>query len=205
MTQFSRFVRVVQRHLLTAEVAQGHIVPLIEPLFMIDTHLTFQERLQLFDLSTRLPHGFVACEIGSYMGASTSFLAAAASLKQGHVHAVDTWLNDAMPGEREEDTWQQFLENTDRFRNWITPHRGLARAVKDRVPPFDMLFIDGDHSYEGTLADLQDFAPKLKPGAVVAMHDFDYDSVQAAMRDYFKDREIEDLGLTQRLKAFRPL
>jgi predicted O-methyltransferase YrrM len=68
-----------------------------------------------------------------------------------------------------------------------------------------MLFIDGDHSYEGTLADLQDFAPKLKPGAVVAMHDFDYDSVQAAMRDYFKDREIEDLGLTQRLKAFRPL
>lgn len=205
MTQFSKFVRVVQRQRLTAETAQGFIVPLIEPLFMIDTHLTFEERVGLFGMGFQLPHGFVACEIGSYLGASTSFLAAAASLKQGHVHALDTWQNDAMPGERAEDTWQQFLGNTERFRNWITPHRGRAREVKDGVPPMDMLFIDGDHSYEGTLADLQDFIPKLKPGAVVAIHDFDYDSVQAAMKDYLKDRPIEDLGLTHRLKAFRPL
>lgn len=205
MAQISKFVRVVQRRKVLVEELQGHILPLIEPLFMIDTHLSFEERAHLFGLSSQLPNGFVACEIGSYVGASTAFLAAAASLKQGHVHAVDTWQNDAMPGERVEDTWLQFLENIDRFRIWITPHRGRARAVKDSVPPIDMLFIDGDHSYEGTLENLQDFAPKLKPGAIVAMHDFDYDSVQTAMKDYFKDRRIEDLGLTQRLKAFRPL
>jgi predicted O-methyltransferase YrrM len=205
MAQFCRFVRVVQRQVLIVEELQGFILPLLEPLFLIDTHLSFEERVQLFGLAFKLPQGFVACEIGSYVGASTSFLAAAASLKHGHVHAVDTWQNDAMPGERAEDTWPQFQENIDRFRSWITPHRGFAREVKEQVPLCDMLFVDGDHSYEGTLANLEDFIPKLKPGAVVAMHDYDYESVQAALNDYFKGRQIEDLGLTQRLKAFRPL
>jgi predicted O-methyltransferase YrrM len=205
MAQLSKFVRVVQRRKMLVEELQGFVMPLIEPLFMIDTHLSFEERAQLFGLATQLPNGFVACEIGSYVGASTAFLAAAASFKQGHVHAVDTWQNDAMPDERAEDTWLQFMENTDRFRIWITPHRGHAREVKDRVPPFDLLFIDGDHSYAGTLENLQDYVPKLKPGAVVAMHDFDYDDVQRAVKDYFKERPIEDLGLMQRLKAFRPL
>jgi predicted O-methyltransferase YrrM len=206
MAQLAKFVRVVQRRKILVEEVQGFILPLIEPLFMIDTHLSFEERAHLFGLTTQLPQHFVACEIGSYLGSSTAFLAAAASYKHGHVHAVDTWQNDAMgPDEPVEDTWLRFLENTDRFRTWITPHRGWARDVKDRVPLVDMLFIDGDHSYEGTLENLQDFVPKLKPRAVVAMHDFDYASVTAAMKDYFKDREIEDLGLVQRLKGFRPL
>jgi predicted O-methyltransferase YrrM len=205
MAQFSKFVRVVQRQVLIVEELQGFILPVIEPLFMIDTHLSFEERVQLFGLAFKLPQNFVVCEIGSYFGASTCFLAAAASLKHGHLHAVDTWKNDAMPGERQEDTWEKFQENIDPFRNWITPHRGFAHEVKEQVPPCDMLFIDGDHSYEGTLANLQDFIPKLKPGAVVAMHDFDYESVQTALSDYFQGRRIEDLGLTHRLKAFRPL
>jgi predicted O-methyltransferase YrrM len=204
MTQLSKYMRVVQRRKVDCAASEGHVFPLLEPLFMIDTHMTFEERLKLFTLGTSLPVGFVACEIGSYFGASTSFLAAAASLRQGHVHAVDTWKNHAMPDEPVEDTWDRFLENIDCFRNWITPHRGVAREVKDGVPQFDMLFIDGDHSYEGTLGDLRDFVPKLNKGGIVAMHDFGYDGVRQAMSDYFKDRPIEDMGLTHTLNAFRP-
>jgi predicted O-methyltransferase YrrM len=205
MAQICKFIRVVQRQVLIVEEGQGFFLPLMEPLFMIDTHLSFDERVQLFGLTAKLPQNFVACEIGSYVGSSTCFLAAAASLKRGHVHAVDTWKNDAMPGELVKDTWNEFQENIERFRPWITPHRGFAHEVKGEVPPCDMLFIDGDHSYEGTLANLQDYVPKLKPGAIVAMHDFDYDCVRNAMNDYFQRRPFEDLGLTQRLKAFRPL
>jgi predicted O-methyltransferase YrrM len=204
MTQIVKFVRVVQRRRLACDAEEGQLLPLLEPLFSIDTHMTFEERLQLYRLGVSLPVGFVVCEIGSYLGASTSFLAAAASFKQGHVHAVDTWANDAMPDERIEDTWVRFLENTERFRSWITTHRGPARVVKDRVPPFDMLFVDGDHSYEATLEYLNDYVPKLKPGGIVAMHDFELDSVQRAMGDYFKDRPIEDLGMAHSLKSFRP-
>ncbi len=204
MTQFRKFVRVVQRRLLVGDFVQGHVVPLIEPLFMIDTHMSYEERMKLFTLAVTLQEGFVACEIGSYVGSSTSFLAAAACLRQGQVHAVDTWKNDAMPGERAQDTWAQFLANTEQLWTWITPHRGNAHDVKDNVPAVDLLFLDGDHSYEGTLADLGDYIPKLKPGGIVAMHDFDYESVKSATADHFKDRPLEDLGMTHRLKAFRP-
>ena len=204
MEHYKKYVRVVRRRLLSGEAHEGYIFPLLEPLFMIDTHMTFEERLKLFGLAHSLRVEFVACEVGSYLGASTCFLAAAASLKQGHVHAVDTWKNDNMTQEPVEDTWERFVQNTDRFRMWITPHRGAAREVKDRVPRIDMLFIDGDHSYEGTLANLTDYEPKLNPGGIVAMHDFSYDTVRAAARDYFQHRKLADLGLTDSLQTFRP-
>jgi len=203
MVTFSKFVRVVQRRLLEGEIPDGYVFPLLEPLFLIDTHMSFEERLKLFGLATTLPKGFMACEVGSYLGASTCFLAAAASLKQGHVHAVDTWKNDFMPNEPAEDTWLRFCENTDRFRLWITAHRGMAREVKDRVPNVELLFLDGDHSYDGTMAALADFVPKLNPGGILVMHDFLYDTVKDAATDYLKDRQVEDLGRTESLKAFR--
>ena len=39
-------------------------------------------------------------------------------------------------------------------------------------PPIGLLFIDGDHSYDGCRADIRSWLPKLEPGAYVAFHDF---------------------------------
>ena len=60
--------------------------------------------------------------------------------------------------------------------------------MKDRVPQIDLLFVDGDRSYGSTLADLQNYVPKLRPGGLLAMHDYTYDSVQRAAVDYFHGR-----------------
>ena len=35
----------------------------------------------------------------------------------------------------------------------------------------DFLFIDGDHSYEGVKKDFEDYAPLVRPGGIVALHD----------------------------------
>jgi predicted O-methyltransferase YrrM len=37
--------------------------------------------------------------------------------------------------------------------------------------PLDFLFIDGDHSYDGVKQDFDDYAPWVRPGGVVALHD----------------------------------
>src|SRR6202043_3903805 len=37
--------------------------------------------------------------------------------------------------------------------------------------PIRLLWIDGDHSYEGAKKDLDGFLPRLVPGGVVAFHD----------------------------------
>ncbi|KQQ78106.1 hypothetical protein ASF70_02470 [Rhizobium sp. Leaf321] len=45
----------------------------------------------------------------------------------------------------------------------------------------DYLHIDGDHSKRGVIADFEDFAPVLSPGAIVSLHDTTMPSVTAAM------------------------
>ena len=59
-------------------------------LFSIFTHLTERERLLLYETSRALPDNAVVVETGSYLGASTCFLAAGAQLNNGRVYAVDT-------------------------------------------------------------------------------------------------------------------
>ena len=199
----TRFIPVVQRRGMTVDDTDLETLSLLEPLFGIETHMYFEERIGLFRLGRLAPRGLVACEIGSYLGGSTAFLAAAASERGGHIHAVDTWLNDAMPDEPGIDTFQRFLENTRPFESFITTHRGRAAEMRDRVPAIDLLFLDGDHSYEGTRADLLNYASKLRIGGVLALNDYTYDTVSRAVADVFAPGMLEAIGNAQSLHAFR--
>lgn len=53
-------------------------------------------------------------------------------------------------------------------------HSGDMRLNVEQVlgsRPIDFLFVDGDHSYDGVLADFKMFSPLVRPGGVVAFHD----------------------------------
>jgi len=41
--------------------------------------------------------------------------------------------------------------------------------------PIDVLFIDGDHSYEGVRADFDLYSPLVRPGGVIGLHDINED------------------------------
>jgi cephalosporin hydroxylase len=48
----------------------------------------------------------------------------------------------------------------------------------------DVLFIDGDHSYEGMVADFYDYSPLVRAGGIIAVHDIFYlDPVAKAWED----------------------
>jgi hypothetical protein len=53
--------------------------------------------------------------------------------------------------------------------------RGGSVAMADQVPDgsLALVYIDGDHSYEGCLRDIVAWFPKLGPGAVMAFHDYE--------------------------------
>ena len=151
----------------------------IRHLFSIPTHLTHEERVVLYRLGFKLAkkgRRSIAVEVGSYLGASSAFLAS--GLKQtgqdGKVICIDTWENDAM-SEGGRDTMAEFLANTAALTEWIQPIRGWSTAVVDKVREhageIDLLFIDGDHSYEGCLADWRAYNPLLASNAIVVMHD----------------------------------
>lgn len=140
--------------------------------FSVNSHLTFPERVRLYKLADR--SGTIA-EIGSYIGASACCFGAAASAdKNTQIVCIDTWNNDAM-SEGNRDTWAEFKKNTYSFSNFIVPVRGFSTDVVEQVrkiaPSIDLLFVDGDHSYEGVKADWEAYKDFLKPGSIVVFHD----------------------------------
>ncbi|MBI9084343.1 MAG: class I SAM-dependent methyltransferase [Desulfobacterales bacterium] len=193
-------VKVVTEHVLELE---PHVLAAVEPLFSIPTHLSMAERLYLLKTGSQLDEVFIACEIGSYVGASTAFLACAASFLKGHIHAVDTWANDGMT-DGQTDPFKEFAFNTYHYRHIITAHRGLSSQCVAEIPSaLDLLFIDGDHSYNGVLQDMKDYVPKLKKRGMLIMHDTNRNSVEKAITDFCKSTPLETVDTVDSIKSFR--
>lgn len=141
--------------------------------FRLESHLTYDERVVLY----RLAHAAsTALEIGSYLGASALCLSSGLLGRDGaRLICIDTWNNDAMT-EGNRDTWTEFRSNTSRFSDCIIPVRGLSSEVVGEVRKIasglDLLFIDGDHSYNGAKTDWESYKDFLKPGSIVVFHDY---------------------------------
>jgi predicted O-methyltransferase YrrM len=157
----------------------------------IPTHLTDGEKVLLMDLARRCP-GTTYVEIGSYLGASSCFIARGISRSRtgGRLFCVDTWMNDAMT-EGISDTYHQFEANTQPYGTIVTAIRGrscdAAVSFNDEI---DFLFIDGDHSYAGVVADIQAWFPKLSQDTMVIFHDYAWaEGVQQAVEEFVKPVE----------------
>lgn len=151
----------------------------------IFTHLTNTEKKHLTKLSRSLPSETpVIVEIGSYLGASACFLATGIEEKRGRVYAIDTWTNIGMT-EGQRDTYEEFRTHIEPLKEYIEPLRGrsidIAHTFDEEV---DLLFVDGDHSYEAVRSDLEAWLPKVKDNGIVVLHDFSWaDGVRQAVRE----------------------
>lgn len=133
-------------------------------------------------------------EIGSFKGKSTIILAKAAALagKNAKIHAVDPM---TAPSETDPDLRGDATSFTD-FQKNIEAH-GVADRIEFHqtfsyklaetwTPPIRFLWIDGDHTYEGTKLDFDGFAPHLADGAIVAIHDVLH-AFDGGIRVYMED------------------
>lgn len=85
----------------------------------------------------------------------------------------------------------------------LSTRDALVRAIPSRE--VDLLFIDGDHSYEGALQDFADYGETVRTGGVVAFHDIlphpnvpgcDVDRVWRDIADGYEHAEFTDPGET---------
>ena len=173
-------------------------------LFSIPTHLTQRERVLLFEMAKSLPPFPTVVEVGSYLGSSTCCLAAGCRLRKGRVYAVDTWTNSGM-SEGPRDTYQEFLRNTTPLRDWIVPLRGYSTEVGSKFSgQIDLLFVDGDHSYEAVRADLETWLPKVKDGGMVLLYGYNWaQDVNRAVRELVVPIQIQGGRLVDRIYVTR--
>jgi MMP 1-O-methyltransferase len=117
-------------------------------------------------------------EIGSFKGKSTVALATMAKkYGLGPVVAIDPHQGLAYLGPdapQQSPTFDEFLGNVRSagLDANVEVQRAYSRDVaKTWSRPIRLLWIDGDHSYEGCKEDFDLFSPFLADGAVVAFHD----------------------------------
>ena len=81
-------------------------------------------------------------------------------------------------------------ENLKKFGDRVEMSRvtSLEFSSNSRTEQFDFIFVDGDHSYDATLADCVAFYPLLKKGGIFCGHD--YQSIEAVKRavDDFREK-----------------
>lgn len=137
------------------------------------------EEMQLLALLGAVPTAAgEILEIGSYKGKSAVILALAARLgDNATVNAVDPMTSPSVTDpdlKGAADTLGDFEANVRRagVEGRVRLHKMLsAELAPGWRLPLRLLWIDGDHLYAGTRADLEGFEPHLADGAIVAIHD----------------------------------
>jgi len=192
--------------------------------FKNDDMGSFPERGYLFQLASDAPAGAQAIEVGSWMGASTCFLAGGLKGPEAKIFAVDNFQGLSTCGEDAawyhrhfqqlgaSSTLEIFRANfaalafTARTEPVVSDSLAAARTLAAKLGMIDLIFIDGDHSYAACQADIVAWAPFLKRGGVMAFHDFG-SRAEGVTRAIFEEikagRFAEIVGVAGTIIAFR--
>jgi predicted O-methyltransferase YrrM len=145
----------------------------------------------------------VCVEIGSARGRSACFVGLAlAANGRGKLFAIDPHTKTDWNDSHSVDTFsimQAHLESLG-----LTPYVEIVRktseeAAKNWNQPIDLIFIDGDHSYEGVRRDWELFSPHVSPFGVVVFHDTIWDVDQESWKEYRR----EDMGVPRFVEELR--
>jgi predicted O-methyltransferase YrrM len=126
----------------------------------------------------------VVVELGVARGASTSALLAGIEETGGRVWSVDIEIPEAglLPA---------LVEGHPQWTYTVADDL----SVVDECPrPVDVLFVDSAHDYQHTLAELTAYAPLVRSGGCVVMHDSAHvPDILQAVRDYWGSLGIHEL------------
>lgn len=124
----------------------------------------------------QLPDGADIAEIGVYLGHSVVYMATLAreAGKDIKIFAVDTF--EGSLEHKKHDFYDEFRYNinTCDVSEYVLSYQLNSVGAADYLclQYFDFVFIDAAHDYESVKADIQAWIPKVKPGCVLAGHDY---------------------------------
>jgi predicted O-methyltransferase YrrM len=153
------------------------------------------------------PYNYV--EIGVYEGSTSAIISQ--QRYNATIHCVDPWANKSSNAYKatgdylafSTDVQHQNHYDTFKARTWFVESQKRLKVYREEsqvaVNSFvdnsmDMVFIDGDHSYEGVKRDIELWWNKVKPGMYIGGHDYDYPGlafgVKKAVDEFVKSKNL---------------
>lgn len=140
---------------------------------LIPGWFTQEESAAIYAVAQSLPERSKLVEIGSWMGRSSVVIGSAIRDMRSKLYCIDPF-NSETTLVNNRDTINEFKINIAAagLKDIVEPIKGYSHEVAMKWDDdIDFLFIDGNHQYAFVKTDLQLWAPFLKPGAVLALHD----------------------------------
>ena len=149
----------------------------------------------------RLGENVVGVEIGTCRAESTAYLLDKCP-NIVKLYTIDPYkAYDDWNGEIDQDVLDKFMmiaqENLKQHGDRVQMIRETSSDAASKIKTitekaeFDFIFVDGDHSYETTLADCEAYYPLLKKGGLFCGHDYTtLESVKKAVTDFRTNNKI---------------
>lgn len=126
------------------------------------------------DMVNKFPNGSKFVEVGTYSGKSLAYLLVEAinADKKFEVTAVDSYtFRDEQTNENIMDALIRNLEPLD-YQIDIIKEQSWNAADFFEDGSVDFVFLDADHTEESVRKDVRAWLPKIKPGGIIAGHDY---------------------------------
>ena len=174
-------------------------------------------------IAKRFPSGSRFVEVGCWKGKSAAYMCVeiANSNKNIEFFCVDTWEGSVEHEGMEElsKLYDIFIDNLRPVEEYYFPLKmtSLEGAKKFKDNSLDFVFIDASHEYEDVRDDILAWYPKVKPGGIIAGHDYyheEYDwfpgvkqAVNELLTDFVPDEKcwIHYKPDTSKLKNLPPV
>lgn len=158
--------------------------------------ISIPEGMFLYEICKEVKPKFTV-EIGVFTGASTKILAMYMKFNGGKLVSIDGKIS---PGVKEQITKLGCDDHVALLECW-TPW--LPFPIDDWK--IDFLFIDGDHSRIGVIADFHYFYRFVNKGGIILFHDIQMLPVRNAIGILKESFNIEEVGKLYRMQAFKKL
>lgn len=139
----------------------------------------------LKDLIKEFPDNCVMAEIGCYAGESTEIFLNSGKVKK--LYAIDPWkkgydAND-ITSETDFDLVEKLFDERTKGKNVVKLKMTMEEAF-DSLPKLDVIYIDGNHSYDFVVKDIELSLKKIKKNGIICGHDYSFNDVNSAVAKY---------------------
>ncbi|MBF8262802.1 MAG: putative secreted protein [Parachlamydiales bacterium] len=144
-------------------------------------------------------------EIGSWIGGgSTRHIGSLLKQRPGTLYAIDTWLGSStqQPGQEHyqpilKEVYHQFLSNMIHWdlTDVVIPCRMRSlEAIKALNIQPDLIYIDGEHTFDAVMCDMNAWYPLVKKRGILCGDDWTWTSVQDAVISFAESQQLKVIG-----------